>query len=379
MKTTLLSLVIFLALFSQAQIVNIPDATFKAALVNHTNSVGNPAQVIDTNGDGEIQVSEASAFSGTIYIYNKNVSDLTGIEAFTAITVLDGTGNQFSTLDVSNNIALTRLYCANGLVTNINVSNNIALTKLECYNNQLTSIDVSNNIALSILNCHNNQLTSIDVSYNTALEKLGCSENQFTTLDVSSNTVLTSLLCGDNQLSTLDVSYNLALEKLGCGGNQFTILDVSSNISLEYLHCPNGPLNRLCVKNGNNVNFSYFNASDNPNLYCIEVDDSDWSDENWSYADSQTFFSTDCSTNINEFQAIDFKVMPNPFSEQLELIFETSSKYQIRIIDLLGKEILSTNLTALKHSINTSSLSNGTYVLQVISEDGLSNKKLIKK
>ncbi|MCH7534469.1 MAG: hypothetical protein IH948_01745, partial [Bacteroidetes bacterium] len=42
-------------LFVSAQIVNIPDANFKAALV------GDPT--INTNGDGEIQVAEASAFA----------------------------------------------------------------------------------------------------------------------------------------------------------------------------------------------------------------------------------------------------------------------------------------------------------------------------
>ena len=40
--------------------------------------------------------------------------------------------------------------------------------------NQLTSLDVSNNTALTYLDCGNNQLTSLDVSNNTALEYLYC-------------------------------------------------------------------------------------------------------------------------------------------------------------------------------------------------------------
>ena len=47
---------------SFAQIVNIPDTNFKAALVAH-----NPK--IDTNGDGEIQVSEAKAFKGKMDVW----------------------------------------------------------------------------------------------------------------------------------------------------------------------------------------------------------------------------------------------------------------------------------------------------------------------
>jgi len=62
------------------QNVNIPDANFKAYLV------GNSA--INTNGDTEIQVSEAAAFNGSINCNLMNISDLTGIQDFTALTEL---------------------------------------------------------------------------------------------------------------------------------------------------------------------------------------------------------------------------------------------------------------------------------------------------
>jgi hypothetical protein len=62
-------------------IVNILDANFKKYLV------GNKA--INTNGDKEIQVSEASVFNRTIDCSFINISNLTGIEAFTALTYLD--------------------------------------------------------------------------------------------------------------------------------------------------------------------------------------------------------------------------------------------------------------------------------------------------
>ena len=79
--------------------VNIPDANFKAYLV------GNKA--INSNGDKEIQVREASAFKGEIDCSELNISDLTGIEAFTALTILNCAGNQLSSLNVSQNTALT--------------------------------------------------------------------------------------------------------------------------------------------------------------------------------------------------------------------------------------------------------------------------------
>ena len=79
--------------------VNIPDANFKAYLVGNT--------AINTNGDTEIQLSEATAFNGQINCSSDNISDLTGIEAFTALTELYCYNNQLTSLDVISNLALT--------------------------------------------------------------------------------------------------------------------------------------------------------------------------------------------------------------------------------------------------------------------------------
>ena len=58
------------------------------------------------------------------------------------------------------------------------------LTELFCAYNGLTSLDVSQNTALSFLNLTGNQLTSIDVSQNTSLTQLWCDDNQLTSIDV---------------------------------------------------------------------------------------------------------------------------------------------------------------------------------------------------
>jgi len=50
----------------------------------------------------------------------------------------------------------------------------------------------------------------------------------------------------------------------------------------------------LDVKNGNNTNFLYFNALNNPNLTCINVDNSNWSNNNWSNIDAQSSFNEEC-------------------------------------------------------------------------------------
>ena len=172
----LLVLLLALPIICFGQNVNIPDANFKAYLVNN--------KAINTNGDKEIQVSEASAFTDTIDCSGLNISNLNGIEAFTALTTLycgsnNYGSNQLTSLDVSKNNALSELYCGGNKLTSLDVSKNTVLWMLTCDNNQLKSLDVSKNTALEWLYCDGNKLTSLDVSKNTALTALYCNENHF--------------------------------------------------------------------------------------------------------------------------------------------------------------------------------------------------------
>ena len=152
----LLVLLLALPMIGFGQNVNIPDANFKEYLVGNTD--------INTNGDSEIQVSEASAFNDTIDCSYLDISNLKGIEAFSALTDLSCNGNQLTSLDVSKNSALTDLYCGENQLTSLDVSKNTALIDLNCSSNKLTSLDVSKNTALTWLWCAGNQLTSLDVS-----------------------------------------------------------------------------------------------------------------------------------------------------------------------------------------------------------------------
>ena len=278
MKTTLLFLSVFLSANLFGQNVYISDANFKSYLIGNSD--------INTNGDTEIQVSEASAFTGAIYCAGLNISDLTGIEAFTSLTELYCGGNQLTSLDVSTNTALEALLCEYNQLTSLNLSSNASLTFLDCQGNQIGSLDVSSNTALEGLVCYNNQLTSLDMSSNSALLWLACIDNQLTSLDVSNNTALTFLDCADNQLTCL----NLA--------------------------------------NGNNTNIMQesFAATNNPNLTCIEVDDAEWSTANWDVIDDASSFSEDCN-------------YPENCDDSSVGIYElTTSKNLTQILDMMGRE-----------------------------------------
>ena len=237
---TLLFALLAIVVQLQAQVVlnaeNFPDANFRAAL----------ATILGIS-EGETITQEKINATTSLDVSDKNISNLKGIEHFTALTYLYCDYNQLTTLDISKNTALTYLSCYNNQLTVLDVSKNTALTYLWCYNNQLTTLDISKNTALTDLSCTDNQLTVLDVSKNTALTTLYCYNNQLTALDVSKNTALTTLYCDYNQLTTLDVSKNTTLTNLDCSNNQLTTLDVSKNTALTSLYCYNNQLTALDV------------------------------------------------------------------------------------------------------------------------------------
>lgn len=186
---------------------NFPDAKFRDSLM-------------DGYGEDGILTEEEIADITDMNISDSEISNLKGIEFFTALTTLDCRSNQLTTLDVSKNTSLTELNCSSNQLTTLDVSKNTSLTKLDCSFNQLTTLNVSKNTALESLDCAFSKLTTLDVSKNTALTELNCSGNQLTRLDVSNNTSLTELLCFSNQLAALDVSKNTALKILACFKNR---------------------------------------------------------------------------------------------------------------------------------------------------------------
>lgn len=256
-----------------SQNVTIPDANFKAFLVNNAS--------INTNLDAEIQETEANSFSTQINCSSENIADLTGIEAFTSLQILKCNSNQLTSLDLSQNVALTTL---------------------ECNSNQIASINLTQNTQLTSLKCNVNSIPDLDLSQNTLLSILQCNLNTFSTLDLSNNPELSQVLCSfQPNLTDINVSQNPNLTLLNCFQNQLTSLDLSNCSSLTQLNCTDNQLTSLNVANGNNLNMlgSNFNVDTNPDLNCIQVDDATYSDANWTNIDGGVSFSTTpCPCNI---------------------------------------------------------------------------------
>ena len=190
-----------------------------------------------------------------------------------------------------------------------------SLRNLYCNDNYIINIDVSDLSNLRRFDCQWNSITSIDVTQNLDLENFDCGANYITVLDVSNNLALTDLACYGNSLTTLDVSNNLSLTGLWCPFNSITSLDLSDHVSLTNLWCFSNNLSMLNVRNGNNINLMQFNANDNPNLYCTDVDDPTWMYTYWSnFINYSNTFSGSCSglgctdplaCNYNSYASID--------------------------------------------------------------------------
>lgn len=289
----LLHFLLFLSCVSNAQIVNIPDANFKAKLLSAdvTTSVASASYdyntydsmpttfvKIDVNNDGEIQNSEIQSIQ-FLDVRNSGVSDMTGLAAFVNLKFLICSQNQLTNLDLSSNLALRELYCRGSGVTTLNVVSNLNLRVLFCDGNQianlnvaqnvnlitlnadfnlLSQINVTQNIALQTLSVSNNQIANLNISQNLLLKVLSCSSNLLTNIDVTPHTQLTNLACNNNALNTLNVTQNINLKSLICSGIGLTTLNVSSNSNLEYLNV--GYNNIATINLSQNTNLKYLSC-----------------------------------------------------------------------------------------------------------------------
>ncbi|NQX97005.1 MAG: VCBS repeat-containing protein [Flavobacteriales bacterium] len=275
--------------------VNIPDANFKTYLVGNT--------AINTGGDpNEIECSEAAAFTGSVNAGSQSINNIIGIEAF------------------------------------------VNLTGLVLYSNPITTVDLSQNTALTTINLSYCDLSALDVSNLINLTSLYAYDNVISSLILPSNSILTTILIPTNALTNLDVSNQTSLVQI----------NVQSNALLSSLN----------VANGNNTNFTSFNAVDNPNLTCIQVDDATYSTTNWTNIDATSSFSANCGTvGVNEItQTLELTTYPNPTTGKV--IFSTTEQISsIEIYNLTGQKVATFNNT---NTIDISNLTNGVYFAKII-------------
>ena len=337
MKNTLLFILILSCTITQAQIVDIPDANFKYALVNENvvdNDGNNSGESdADLNNDGEIQVSEAEAVLGLVVGFS-DISSLEGIKSFTNLIWLNCRNNNLIELDITHNTSLLRLFSQSNSISG--------------------AFNTSQNIVLAGITVHNNSISSLDLSNNPNLEVLGCGDNLITEIDLSQNPYMHSLYCANNQISEIDISNNPNFKEIICSSNQLTSLN---------------------IQNGNAENIDSLNSTNNSNLFCIQVDNIEYANYvTWWIKDDWTDYSVDCNLGAEDFNQTYFTLYPNPTNEILNIDSQFPiDKVQIYTLQgVLVKEPFTKN-------INVSEFSPGIYFLSVTSNGRNQTKKFIKK
>ncbi|MFD1553072.1 hypothetical protein DNU06_12140 [Putridiphycobacter roseus] len=352
MKTLVFTISIICTTLAIAQQnVNIPDYAFKQYLLTNTN--------INTNADTEISVNEAAVYTGYLNMNGAAISNFTGLEAFTNIVGFNNTGNTaVSTLDISGCFNLAYFDC----------SGSVGLTTLTMGgHHQLSTIDASNCQISTLSLPQNNVVTYIDVSGNNISSIITQNYPLLTTLDVSDNPSLTNLTIFPN------AALNLNISETNFTGLNFSSFPNFTHISVS--NCPN--LESLNVANGSNTSL-IFEATNNPNLTCIEVDDAAYSTTNWNNVDATASFSENCSAStsgLSKNNTASLSLYPNPSNGIVNLISSETIE-AVHIFNLAGAEVLEFNQT---NQMDISELTQGIYTAVVKTQDGnVSTKKLVK-
>ena len=265
---------------------NFPDAKFRKFLLN------------ESYGKDSIITNDEFANITSLDVSNRRISDLKGIEHFTALNKLLCHKNKLSWVNLSANKNLTELDCYSNQIMGIKMDSLIAslptLSNDEgslyvydatedyniCCEKQVSEVVAKGWIVFYYTGTDWQQYTGHengivideynfpDENFCAYLKKLNFGWDGFITDDEIKNltllevgwpgnvsnlkgieyfTELTTLSCYNNILTSLDVSKNTALTTLNCQYNQLTSLDISKNVALTSLNCSNNQLTSIDV------------------------------------------------------------------------------------------------------------------------------------
>lgn len=309
--------------------VNIPDAVFKAYIVEN----------FDKNGDKEISLKEAAAIT-EINVNTNDIATLKGVECFENMEILRVRGNHFEDkgqlkeLDLRANKRLTYISCTYNILESLYLPENNIIEHIDLFQNslkyintldcpELTYLDLSYSYLtevdlcgcpklvelhyhcnlddvrgkvdisglinlkklylenaecpetlnevndLEVLHLINAGLQSFDFSMFPNLINFNCSDNELAELDLSHALNLKELGVRNIGISNIDVSELQNLESLECGSNELTELNISNNFKLTSLGCTYNKLSRLDISNNKSLDF--LSCLGNQDLYTIYV------------------------------------------------------------------------------------------------------------
>lgn len=245
----------------------VPDDNFEQALID----LG-----LDTTLDNYVTTATIEVVT-SLDVSDKQISDVTGLEAFTALQTLNISNNNLSSLNTAANTSLQNLNCSQNVITNLNILENASLLELNASNNQLTTVETYASFDLQRLEISNNKLENLVLSGNYALVYADCSFNKIKSLEVFNNFNLTDFIVNNNEIKKLELNGLTNLNTLTVNDNHLFALSLSSE------------------------GITSFNALNNNNLFCIEVDNVTYAETNFINKDAQASFNLNCNFNEATF------------------------------------------------------------------------------
>ncbi len=394
-------------------IVYIPDVEFKNQLVNNES--------INTNGDKEIQVSEALKVTSLYISFAYSVVDMSdsykclksleGLQYFENLTDLRAVASEMypcSTsipVDLSGLKFLTHFECAEGGCSYVNLDNNLSLKHVDvqhasnsfkgCYNLETFRARYSN-LDLDFTNYSNLKLIRSYVSINS-LKIKGCTslesveleaDSNITSLDFSDCINLKSLFIGESgKLIELNLINVNNLEELVVSAEKLDNLDLSNMSNLKTAYIGYG-INNLNIKNGslftaepiseNNysaglgLEFAY-------DLKSICVDEGEYEfvkglADKYGYKPTITTDCTNLSVSENEFDVLNTAFSPNPTQGKITF---TEKVDEVKVFDLSGRLVKSIIVNT--SEVDLTDLTNGVYILQVSQNQKMFTAKVVKE
>lgn len=391
-------------LSTNAMLVTIPDANFRAKLQSLF-----PASFV--NGQLET-TSNQITFAGMLQVNNLNITDLTGIEYFVNLTYLDCSGNQLISMP-NLPATITYLDCKKNKLTSLPTLPS-GLESLYSSENPITVLPVLPN-SLKILSCSVAKLTSLPVLPSN-LENLLCEDNQLTNLPVLPST-LKGLYCGSNHLTNLPALPS-GLKTLFCNNNNLDFADLE-NIVIPLTTIFASPQNfvispaTLTVDSNNTLTINgiiggtgnHYSWYKN-NTFLPGATSAVYTKANVTAADQAIYTCTVTSTlggktsnviiNSNQITVtvkstlavsnpddylLSTQLYPNPGSGVFTVELpenQKQEKTEVIVYNALGQKIISDTQTSKKFTLNLGSQPAGLYLVSLINGNSHTTKKIIK-
>jgi hypothetical protein len=199
------------------------------------------------------------------------------------------------------------------------------------------------------------------IEYFTSLTYLDCSKNQLTSLDLFANDKLVKVYCHTNQLTSFKISKfkNTTLRVLVITNNQLSgTLNLRTSTYLDKLWCYNNPgLTQVCVASVAKAQTSIDYKKD--------------VSATWTNSCGWVAREGELEESVTDSHAVT-SLFPNPAKDKLS-VQSASAVETVNVKNMEGILLFSTK----GNQMDISSLSSGIYIVEIVTEMGTEQKKLM--